>query len=444
MKQAVFLSFLAATLTAADYRAGVGRVDITPEGPIWLSGYAVRKKPSEGVLQKLWAKALALDDNKGGRVVIVTTDIIGLPRSVSDVVGARVEKQFGLARARLLLNSSHTHTGPVIRPNLHLMYDLDEQNSRAVIVYTEKLTDQLVSVVGAALSDLGPASVAYGSGEVGFAVNRRAFSPTGVKIGVNRSGNVDHSVPVLRVAKQDGSLRAVIFGYACHNTTLTGEHYQISGDYAGVAQAEIEKARPGATAMFLMLCGADQNPNPRGQLEHVHQHGGALAREVGRVLDGKLETVSGQIRAALQLKDIPLAPHSRETFETMQSDSDVYKQRLAKEMLRMYDERRPIRTVLYPVQALRLGRHLAIVALGGEVVVDYGLWTKSQFPKEKVIVAGYSNDVMCYIPTAKILQEGGYEAVSSMVYYGQPGPFAPEVEEIIHASIRDVMKRVGF
>ena len=217
-----------------------------------------------------------------------------------------------------------------------------------------------------------------------------------------------------------------------------------SGDYAGQAQIDVEQAHPGATAMFLMLCGGDQNPNPRSQIDHVKQHGGALAQEVGRVLDGKLDPVKGSLRTALQLKDLPLSPHTRETFERMQSDKDVYKQRLAKEMLRGYDERRPIRTVSYPVQALRLGDNLAIVALGGEVVVDYGLWTKRQFPKRQIIVAGYSNDVMCYIPTAKILEEGGYEAVGSMVYYGQPSPFMPEVEEIIHQSITTVLKRVGF
>jgi hypothetical protein len=323
------------------------------------------------------------------------------------------------------------------------MYDLDEPNRRAVAEYGEKLTNALVSVIGAALSDLSPSTISYGTGSTGFAVNRRVLSANGVRIGVNPSGAVDHSVPVLRIAKSDGSMKAVLFGYACHNTTMTGEHYAISGDYAGQAQLDIEQAHPGATAMFLMLCGGDQNPNPRSQVEHVKQHGGALAQEVGRVLNSKLDTVKGSLRTALQLKELPLSPHTRETFEQMQNDKDVYKQRLAKEMLRAYDERRPIRTVTYPVQAIRLGDNLAIVALGGEVVVDYGLWTKREFPKRRLIVAGYSNDVMCYIPTAKILQEGGYEAVQSMVYYGQPTPFLPEVEEIIHQTIRTVLNRVG-
>ncbi|MBI3280748.1 MAG: neutral/alkaline non-lysosomal ceramidase N-terminal domain-containing protein [Acidobacteria bacterium] len=433
----------AVAVWAADFRAGTGRVKITPAEPIWLSGYASRKKPSEGIINDLWAKALALQDNKGGRLVIVTTDLIGLPRSVSDVVAARAAKQYKLERSRLLLNSSHTHTGPVVRPNLITMYDLTPEQERVVTGYTQQLTDHLVSVIGAALGDLQPADLSYGAGEVGFAVNRRQFTPKAVTIGINPGGAVDHSVPVLKITGQDGKAKAILFGYACHNTTLTGEHYQISGDYAGFAQSEIEQQNPGATAMFMMLCGGDQNPNPRSTLEYARQHGRTLASEVRRVAAGKLERVRGPLRVAYRTTDLALAPHTREDFEKMLGDSNAAKVRLAKAMLKAYDERRPARTVLYPVQGVRFGKDLTLLALGGEVVVDYALRAKREFPGEKLIVAGYSNDVMCYIPSARVLKEGGYEAVTSMIYYGQPASFAPDVEERVFAAIREVMKRLG-
>lgn len=433
----------AVAVWAADFRAGTGRVKITPAEPIWLSGYASRKKPSEGIINDLWAKALALQDNKGGRLVIVTTDLIGLPRSVSDVVAARAAKQYKLERSRLLLNSSHTHTGPVVRPNLITMYDLTPEQERVVTGYTQQLTDHLVSVIGAALGDLQPADLSYGAGEVGFAVNRRQFTPKAVTIGINPGGAVDHSVPVLKITGQDGKAKAILFGYACHNTTLTGEHYQISGDYAGFAQSEIEQQNPGATAMFMMLCGGDQNPNPRSTLEYAQQHGRTLASEVRRVAAGKLERVRGPLRVAYRTTDLALAPHTREDFEKMLGDSNAAKVRLAKAMLKAYDERRPARTVLYPVQGVRFGKDLTLLALGGEVVVDYALRAKREFPGEKLIVAGYSNDVMCYIPSARVLKEGGYEAVTSMIYYGQPASFAPDVEERVFAAIREVMKRLG-
>jgi hypothetical protein len=334
-----------------------------------------------------------------------------------------------------------------VRPNLKIMYDLNEEQERTVADYSRALVENLVTVVGAALGNLSPAEVSYGAGTAGFAVNRREFTPNGVRIGVNPNGPVDHSVPVIRIATPEGKLRGILFGYACHNTTLTGEFYQISGDYAGFAQAELEESHPGAAAMFLMLCGGDQNPHPRSSMDYVQQHGKTLAAEVSRVLDGKLERLNGPVRTAFSTINLPLTPYTRETVEEMAKDSNVYKQRLARVLLESFEGRpqlSPPRTVMYPVQAIGLSKDTAIVALGGEVVVDYGLRTKQAFPKRKLIVAGYSNDVMCYIPTARILKEGGYEAVDSMVYYGQPTPFTPQVEDMVMGAVRKTMARIGF
>ncbi len=439
---ALFIVVGTAAAAPRGMRAGVGRVNITPDGPIWMTGYASRTHPSTGVLQPLWAKALAIEDAKGSKVVIVTTDLIGLPRSITDVVSARILKDHGLDRARLLFNSSHTHTGPLVRGNLITMFDLNPQDLAKVEEYGQKLTDQLVQVVAAAIGDLAPATLDYGFGETGFAINRRQASPTGVKIGLNPTGPVDRSVPVIRVRSSDGKLRAVLMAYACHNTTLTGEFYEISGDYAGMAQADFEKAHPGATAMFLMLCGGDQNPNPRSTVALAEQHGSALASEADRVLGGKLTPIKGPVKAAFEATELAFALHTREQFEKDLASSNPSVVRRAKAMLKAYDDREPIRRTPYPVQALRLNRDLTILALGGEVVIDYDLRAKREFPKGNLIVAGYSNDVMCYIPSRRILNEGGYEAVDSMIYYGQPGPFDQDVEERIFASAHRVMKRV--
>lgn len=442
MRNALLLVFLAGVLGAADFRAGVARLDITPDGPIWMSGYASRTKPSTGVLQRLWAKALAVEDAKKNRVVIVTTDVIGLPRAMTDVVAARVQKQHGLDRAPILFNSSHTHTGPVVRPNLISMYNLDEEQDRVLRVYAQQLTDKLVAVIGAALGDLKPAKLSYGAGQAGFATNRRQFTPKGVQIGTNPEGPTDREVPVLKVQAPDGTLRAVLFAYACHNTTLTGEFYQLSGDYAGFAQEAVEKAHPGVTAMFMIQCGADQNPNPRSKLELAQQHGNTLAAEVDRVMAGKMTPVRPPIRTAFRVVDLNFAPHTREQFEKELKDANRYKVVRAKAMLAAYDERRPVRTTPYPIQAIHFDKGLTVVALGGEVVIDYQLRVKREFGASQMIVAGYSNDVMCYIPSRRILKEGGYEAIDSMTYYGQPGPFADDVEEIIFDGIRSVLKKV--
>jgi neutral ceramidase len=440
------LTFLVAALslaTAADFRAGVSKIDITPQGPIWLSGYANRTHASTGVAHPLFAKALALDDGRGGRVVIVTTDLIGLPRAITDVVAARALKDYGLDRRQLLFNSSHTHTGPVVRPNLTTMFDLGPEDQKRLEDYSRKLTEDLATVIGGALGNLAPAKLSVGHGSAGFAINRRQFNPKGVAIGVNPQGPVDHDVPVLQVTGPDGTLQAVLFGYACHNTTMTGEFYEVSGDYAGYAQSAFESSHPGATAMFLMLCGGDQNPNPRSKPELAREHGQSLAAELTRVLGGAMKPVRPPIRSTYQVIELDFAHHSREMFEEERNGSNKFKARRAAAMLAAYDERHPLRRTPYPVQAIRFGQELTLVALGGEVVVDYALRAKKEFPKQDLIVAGYSNDVMCYIPSQRVLKEGGYEAVDSMIYYGQPGPFADDVEERIFTAIHQSMKRVG-
>jgi neutral ceramidase len=444
-RYATALAFLAmcGPLLAADFQAGAARVKITPPGPFWMSGYAARTHASEGVEQDLWAKALAVRDPGGHTVVLVTTDLIGLPRAISDEVASRVERQFHVARSQLVLSASHTHCGPAVRQNLAVLYDFGEEERRRVEAYGASLADRLVEVVGRALQELAPARLSVGHGSVGFAVNRREPTPDGVKIGVNPQGPVDHDVPVLKVTGRDGALRAVLFGYACHNTTLGGDFYRIGGDYAGYAQAELEKAHPGGVALFVMLCGGDQNPEPRGTLAMAVRYGRALAAEVDRVLGSSLRQVRPPIRTALEVVPLEFAPHTRATFEQEATSEDRFRRRRARLMLAAYDAAKPVRFTPYPVQAVRFGRDLTLLALGGEPVVDYARRLKRELPGEDLIVAGYCNDVMGYIPSRRVLVEGGYEAVDNMIYYGQPGPFTESVEEAVVDAVRRVAETVG-
>jgi len=435
--------FLTLPLLAGDLQVGVGKIKITPERPIFLSGYAARKKPSEGVKLDIWAKALAFSDKKNGRVVIVTTDLIGMSRSISERVGAEVEKKYRLRRAQLMINSSHTHSAPAVRDNLDSMFDLTPEQRQVIVEYGNGLVSKLVTVVGAALGDLQAAEVSVGHGTGTFAINRRQGASGSVKIGLNPAGPVDQDVPVFRITTPDGKLRAVLFGYACHNTTLGGDLFLVNGDYAGYAQQELETKNPGVTALFMLLCGGDANPNPRGTYELAEKHGLSLAAEVSRVVAGSMKTVDGPVRSAWQTTDLAFAPHTRAHFEEELKGTNWYKQRRAEAMLRAYDKGRPVTTIPYPVQAFRFGKSVTLVGLGGEVVVDYALRVKKEFDAEDTIVAGYTNDVMGYIVSKRVLKEGGYEPVDSQIYYGNPGPYTEDVEATVMAAVKRAMEKVG-
>jgi len=415
--------------------AGVGRVKITPELPMWLSGYAGREKPATEVLQDLWAKALVLEDGKN-RVVIVTTDLLGLSHQVSADVARRVDSLYGIRREQLLLNSSHTHSGPMVWPCVDIIFDFTLDEQRRVSQYSQQLTAHLVKVIGMAMADRAPAKLYSGKGLAGFAINRRnKISP---------GGPVDHDVPVVKVVRPDGKTAAILFGYACHNTTLVDNNFLINGDYAGFAQAALEEENPGTTCMFLMGCGGDQNPDPRGTVELAQKHGRELADAVDAVLKGAtMRLVRAPIRTAYTTVNLPYRSFDVAEYEKEIVGDDKFLQRRARLMLSAYNRGFTPDHLVYPVQAARFGADLCVLALSGETVVDYSLKAKKLFAGENLYVAGYSSEVMCYIPSLRLLKEGGYEPDESMIYYGFPGPFANSVEDSVTVAIRRVMKKVG-
>lgn len=425
---------LSSVALPAQWKAGIAAVPITPLEPVWMSGYGNRNVPSKGVAQDLWAKALALEGPAGRRVVIVTTDLIGFSRTVADSIAARAYRDYRLSRDRLLLTSSHTHTGPAITDNIPLMQAPDPEIRAGTDRYTEWMADRVVYAVGEALDRLASAELTYRIGEAHFAMNRRIVKPDGtIGFGEDPEAPVDNDVPVLRVAAADGSLLAVLFSYAAHNTTLTGRHYEIHGDYAGFAQAMLQRVHAGAVALYMMGCGADANPSPRGEMEHAERNGRELADAVTEALADPGTPVRGPLRTSF--KRIPLRlepPADRRDWESRAAGGDKWQRLLGERFLRILDEQGSIpETNDYPIHVLQLGETVTLAALGGEVVVDYALKLKEELGPERTWMVGYANDVMGYIPSVRILDEGGYEAEFSQTYYGMPGRWDRSIEQTI-------------
>lgn len=427
---------------APEWKVGLARVKITPEGPIWMAGYAARNKPSEGVLLDLWAKAMLLEDKTGHQGLLLSVDVIGFNKQVWDAVVERVGQKTGLQREQILLAPSHTHTGPVISLGGESGYTMPEDQQKIVHQYTEKLVGQLAEAAAAALADRKPARLAWGWGVVHFPMNRRQFTPGGVILGVNPSGYADRRVPVLRVDDPEGKLRAVVFGCACHCTTLTGQHYVISGDYAGFAQEHIEKEHPGVQAMFIAGCGGDANPYPRGEIEHVRKHGGDLGAEVCRVLQGKLQPVRGPLRTLLESADAPLQPvPPKEELEKL-AKGPYHVAYNAKRMLEALQAGKsmPPRFPV-PIALWQFGEDLTLVGIAGEVLSGYVLQMEKAIGPLNLWAASYTNQVFGYLPTATAIAEGGYETRG--LYGHVVGFFAPEAEEVVVAKIRQLAEKAG-
>ncbi len=420
---------------SADWKAGVATVDITPEESIWMAGYAARTKPSEGVLQRLYAKALALEDETGKRSILVTADLLGFTRDMWLPISEQIQKRYGISSDRLVLNASHTHSGPVTGQLGRPSYELDTQQAEVVRRYTKRLVEQVVALAGRAIDALEPASLSFGQGFAGFAVNRR-------RVGHREyPGPVDHDVPVLRIQDQSGNLLAVLFGYSCHATVLND--YRINADWPGFAQAAIETTHPGVVAMFVNGCGADQNPLPRRRVELARKFGEILSIAVELVLDAEMEPLRGPLRTALDTVEVRFQePPSRQEFEKIAKTSDGYERRHAEQMIEALDDKGKLPSGYpYLAQVWQFGDSLTFISLSGEVVVDYSLQLRRQYGWENTWVSGYNNDVFAYIPTARIVREGGYEGATSMINYGHPAPFAESVEEKIMAKVEELVSR---
>ncbi|HBN76169.1 MAG TPA: hypothetical protein DD473_10185 [Planctomycetaceae bacterium] len=427
---------------AEGWKAGVGRVVITPEQPIWMSGYAGRDKPAEGKLHDLWVKAIALESGSGKRAVLISLDLVGISRQVAEQWSGLLEKNFSLERSQIVFCTSHTHCGPVVGKTLSSMYFLDEEQQRLVDDYTATLPEKVNQAVAAAIENLHPATLSFGTGTATFAVNRRENVEKEVpdlrEAGKELKGPIDHALPTLFVKDTQGKVEAIVFGYACHATTLG--FYQWNGDWPGFAKIELEKAYPGATALFVAGCGADQNPIPRRTVELAEKYGKEIAVAVENITDEDTNPVADNLVTKYKEITIPFSElPTRSQLETDTMSSDKYVASRAKMLLKTLDSAGELSaTYPYPIQVWSLGTE-TIVFLGGEVVVDYSLRLKGDLNQPELWVAGYCNDVMAYIPSRRVLLEGGYEGARSMIYYGLPTVWAPQVENLIVDQVSEMV-----
>jgi len=439
----ILAASLSPAIARAEWKAGAAKTVITPEKLMWMSGYGSRNKPAEGKLTDLWAKALVLQADNGQRLCLVSLDLVGIDRVLMHELKERIEKQTGLKEQEVVFCCSHTHCGPAVRGNLIPMYKFGTDASQMALIdqYWNLLATRIPAVVADAVKDLAPSEIAWASGSAEFAVNRRNNKEADVpKLRAEGKlvGPVDHSVPVLSV-RRDKKLRAVAFGYACHATVLS--FYQFSGDYPGFAMMALENEYPDAVALFWAGCGADQNPLPRRDVKLAEDYGKQLATSVSNVLKTDMKPVKGPATAKYGEIDLGFSqiPSREELEKTAAGPEDNPETRRARVLLEQWTTRSewPVNFQYpYPVETWTLGDGPRWTFLGGEVVVDYSLRLKSELGEGNTWVAGYSNDVMAYIPSERVLKEGGYEGASAMLYYTLPSPWATGLEDKIVSEVK--------
>jgi hypothetical protein len=454
------LALLACPALAQDFRAGAAKEKITPAELGWIGGYGHRNKPAEGVAADLWTRALALEDRGRHRAVLVSADIHIFTPTLRREIAAAAQSRHGIAERDLMLIATHTHSGPALPEGFDpiISWGLNQEEMRKLHAAAALVRDRTLDAIGRALSALQPARLSFGRGSATFGVNRRVRKGEDFTFGANPGGVSDPDVPVLLVESPDGKPRAVVFTYACHNTTIRNGRegfYKYHPDYAGVAADEIEKKLPGATAIFVTGAAGEIDPQPQGGVEQAEVHGRTLAAEVlstlGRV---RRRRVSGPLRTDLRTLPLPLAPiPPREKYVELSQSRSGYRQRHSRYILAQMDKGTVPREIPLLIQTWRFGRGLDLVALSGEVGVDYALRLKREFGRDRIWPVAYANEVPCYLPSERVLQEGGYEAgwdreqgpgvpgpTSNILFYGWASPLAAGVEERIFSALRSMLR----
>lgn len=436
------LAMLHADVASAAWQAGAAKADITPKEPVPLAGYGGKTRMSQRVEHPIWLKALALKDDSGATSVLVTADLVGLSDKMIAIIAKAALEKHGIPRERLILNTSHNHSCPVTADVLWLYYEFTPEEAAVKDRYTAMVYAKYEEVIGAAIANLVPAELAFEQGLAGVAVNRRrSRGPESRALG----GQVDQDVPVITV-KAGNDLKAIVFGYSCHTTALGG--LSINGDYAGFAQLELEKSFPGSVAMFVQNCGGDANPLPRIRGKDVEatelasMYGKVLAEAVRQVIANKMPPLNGPIRAAMGETELSLQPGIplEELKQRLPNLSGMPKREF-EHFIRQYETLgSPPDRVKYPVQVWRIGTDFQFIALTGETVVDYSLKFKAAYGWNTTWVCGYNNDLTSYVPSLRVLKEGGYEGVTGMFEYGHRAPYTETVEELITSKVGELMK----
>lgn len=425
------LSTTAVRADAHIYEVGVAAVDVTPDYPIRLNGFGGRRTESEGVTQRIWAKALAIGKDEEQPVILIALDSLGIRESMVDEVARRLKEKKGIERARIAVAFSHSHTTPKVTNACDTIFSspIPPEHQAHIEKYTQELTDHLEEVALKALADRQPSTLSWAVGKVAFAINRR---PQG--------GPVDHTLPTLVVkSAKDDALRAVYVTYACHCVTLGNN--KISGDWSGYAQEAIQRAHPGVIGLVSIGCGSDANPSSGvtdGNTAVAADQGDQIAREVERLLAGTLKPISGPITATLNHVILPLnSPPSRESLEeTAKGEgAEAYNARFHLDKLKRGE---PLVAQLeYPIQTWAFGDSLEMVFLAGEVCNDYAVRLRKQLDESRLWMHGYSNDFCAYIPSERLLREGGYGGGGEIVYFALPNTLQAGLEDkIVNEVIR--------
>lgn len=435
---------------------------MTPEQPIFQAGFGARSRKSEGILDDLYIKAILLRQQQD--LLILTLDALGADRGFVEGIKETLEEQFDLKPAQVLINFSHTHA------SIHLTgekpeyrrgnYSIDQDQwpeDPESIDYTadihnfRRIRTLIMEMVSQCYDQLQPGQLKIAIGQSDVAVSRRLMTETGLRWAPNFQVEIDKSLPVLTLTNLKGELKAILFNYGCHPTSMGSDNYLISAEYAGRACEMIERSHPDVIAAFMQGFSSDLKPaisadNGRFKpcsIQEMQKAGDDLAHDVNKVLrEAEFTPVDGRFTALQSDVLLDTEVWEMSTIEAWAEQKGSFYIRCVERLKNMVKAGNARKTYSLSMMVWQLAPHVRLVAMESEIPTDYALRLRRMYPDQQLIIAGYSNGVYTYIPTEKMLEEGGYEAEHPLSI-GFRGRFVKGTEETIFAEIDRLCKSIS-
>ncbi|WP_409346215.1 neutral/alkaline non-lysosomal ceramidase N-terminal domain-containing protein [Paenibacillus sp. MBLB4367] len=444
---------------------GIAKEEITPLEPVFMHGFGSRTHKSEGLLEPLYMTATMMQADR--TFLIVTIDALGSDRSFIVGIKDELKRAFGLSHEEVMINFSHTHhsvflTGPdpTLRRGGYSIGQSRWADDESELDYAEdmayyiRLRDTLQRMVGSCYDNLteGELSMARGTSE--FACSRRRPDGAGGVMWMPYyEGEIDKDLFVLKLSDSTGAVRGIVYCYGCHTTAMSSDNYKFGNDFAGAASAMLEQRYPGAVAIFLQGCAGELKPRPGAVGDEfvscdearLRQVGDMLAQDVIAVMEyGSFRTVSCQFRAELCDPLLYTEQTSASFYRTIADDpqQDDFHRASARRTIKAFENGTIKDRIPFYISVWQLDEETSLIAMEGEVSTEYGLMLKRLFGNGSMIVLGYTNGVFSYVPTRKMIGEGGYEAACNY-YFGLRGPFVPEIEDIIVGQVASAIGRLS-
>ena len=417
---------------------GVARVDITPEPPVPLAGFASRASlgPATGVARPLHLRVLAFADARGHpAAVFAVADLLYWGPDVAADVRARVAARFAIPDQAVVLHATHTHSGPQVSRRFTPLLGAPHPP------YLRRLGPAVVAAVDEAFGNAEPVTVRRGEAPCRLATNRR-IARVG---GPDAKAAVDPTVTVVRFDSSAGRVKGLLAHFACHPVVTHAN--TVSADFAGAAMDAVEqRLPPGAVAAYAQGCCGDLNPDRYvdgdfvdGDESDVHACGVRLADAVGAALGEAGPAATVAVETSRSVVELPVEPVPDEaTLHDLRGRPGVVGEWAA---LLASDPERRWSTVSMELSLLRLSSDLVLLGMSAEPTSAYGRWVKERYAG-RVLPLGYTNGMFGYLVTDAELDGGGYECVEAPLYFAMPGPLARGAEGVARAGIEAALAPV--